>query len=114
MNKTRSEKRKIRQRRVRAKVKGTSLKPRLAIFKSNTAIYAQVIDDEKGITIVSFDSRKAKGKTLTENAKEVGTEIAKLAQDKKVKEVVFDRGGFTYTGVIKALAEAAREGGLKF
>ena len=114
MSKTRLEKRKTRQRRVRAKVRGTSERPRLAVFKSNTAIYAQVIDDEKNATIVACDSRKANGKTLTEKAQETGKEIAKLAVDKKVEKVVFDRGGFTYTGVVKALADSAREGGLKF
>ena len=114
MNKTRFEKRKIRQRRVRAKVRGTSEKPRLAVFKSNTAIYVQLIDDMKSITLVSSDSRKMKGSTLTERAKEVGAEIAKLAKEKKVEAVVFDRGGFTYTGVVKVLADSARENGLKF
>jgi large subunit ribosomal protein L18 len=114
MNKTRSERRKLRQRRVRARVQGTSDKPRLAVYKSNTAIYAQLIDDQKGVTIVACDSRKVKGDKLAEKAKETGKNVAKLALDKKIKEVVFDRGGFTYTGVVKALADSAREAGLKF
>lgn len=104
----------MRHRRVRARVKGTADMPRLSVFKSNTAIYGQVIDDDKAVTIVSADSRKSKGKTLTEKAKEVGLEIAKLAKAKKIDKVVFDRGGYTFTGVVKALAESAREGGLKF
>jgi large subunit ribosomal protein L18 len=73
-----------------------------------------VIDDDKGITIAAADSRKAKGKTPLERAKETGTDIAKRAGEKKVKEVVFDRGGFEYKGKIEALAMGAREGGLKF
>lgn len=112
--KTRTERRKIRQRRVRTKVQGTSDKPRLSVFKSNTAVYAQLIDDVKGETLLSFDSRKAKSKTLSEKATEVGAEIAKLAKDKKIETVVFDRAGYRYTGVIKNLAEEARKGGLKF
>ena len=114
MNKTRNERRKIRQKRVRSKVHGTSDKPRLSVFKSNTEVYAQIIDDDKGITISAFDSRKIKGKTLSEKAIEVGKEIAKLAKEKKVDKVVFDRGGYVFTGVVKNLAEGAREGGLKF
>jgi large subunit ribosomal protein L18 len=114
MVKTRKERRISRKRRVRAKVVGTSKKPRLSVFKSNTAIYAQVIDDEKGVTIASSDSRKAKGDNLTQKAKEVGGEIAKKASEKKVKEVVFDRGGYAFAGTVKSLAEGAREGGLKF
>jgi large subunit ribosomal protein L18 len=114
MNKTRQERRKVRQKRVRSKVQGTSDRPRLSVFKSNTAIYAQVIDDEKGVTVVSADSRKSKGANLTEKAKETGLEIAKLAKAKKVEAVVFDRAGYTFIGVVKALAEGAREGGLKF
>lgn len=114
MTKTREQRRKSRQRRVRAKVQGTSDKPRLSVFKSNTAIYAQLIDDAKAVTIGAFDSRKSKAKTLSEKATEVGTEIAKIAKSKKIESVVFDRAGYQYTGVVKNLAEAAREGGLKF
>lgn len=112
--KTRQEKRKIRHNRVRSKISGTSEKPRLCVFKSNTAIYAQLIDDQKGVTIAATDSRKAEGKNLTEKSIQTGKKIAELGKDKKVKEVVFDRGGYTFTGVVKALADAAREGGLKF
>lgn len=94
-----------RQKRIRATVSGTSLRPRLAIFKSNTALYAQVIDDTKGMTLAA-----AKGK----NAAEVGKAVAQAAAGKGVKKVVFDRGGYIYTGSIKALADAARENGLEF
>lgn len=114
MIKTRAEKRIVRKRRVRAKISGTESRPRLSVFKSNKAIYAQIINDEKGATLVSFDSRKAKSKTPKERAKEVGIEIAKLAIEKKITAVVFDRSGYLYTGVIKTLADGAREGGLKF
>lgn len=103
-----------RRKRIRAKISGTSETPRLSVFKSNRFTYSQLIDDTKGMTIVAFSSEKAKGKTKTEKAKATGMEIAKLALAKKIKEVVFDRGGFRYTGRIKALADGAREAGLKF
>lgn len=102
-----------RHNRLRYKIAGTATRPRLAIFKSNTAVYAQLIDDEAGKTLAAADSRKEKG-TLLEAAKVVGTTIAKKAADLKVTEVVFDRGGFRYQGVVAALADAAREGGLQF
>jgi large subunit ribosomal protein L18 len=101
--------RKLRQKRVRAKVEGTSLRPRLSIFKSLNKIYAQIINDEKGETLVSSSNLKKK---MT--AKEVGLDLAKKAQDKKIKKVVFDKGGFKYHGQIKDLADGAREGGLDF
>ncbi|MDO8565209.1 MAG: 50S ribosomal protein L18 [bacterium] len=91
-----------KRKKIRAKVKGTALRPRLSVFKSNTTVYAQLIDDVSGKTVAS-----AKGS----DAVKVGAEIAKNA---KVKQIVFDRGGYIYTGKIKALADAAREGGLKF
>jgi large subunit ribosomal protein L18 len=94
-----------KRKKIRAKVSGTLEKPRLSVFKSNTAIYAQVIDDVKGTTLVSAQGT---------DAVKVGTEIAKLALTKNVKTVVFDRGGYIYAGKIKSLADAAREGGLKF
>ena len=94
-----------KRKKIRAKISGTALRPRLSVFKSNTAIYAQLIDDVAGKTLAS-----AKGK----DPKTVGAEVAKAAQAKKVSAVVFDRGGYIYTGKVRALAEAAREGGLKF
>ena len=108
------EKRTRRHNRIRAKVKGTNEMPRLNVFKSNTALYAQIIDDIAGKTLVSLSSNEVKGKVGLDKAKQVGVEIAKLAGTKKIKKVVFDRGGYIYTGKIKALAEGAREGGLIF
>ncbi len=103
-----------RHRRIRAKVKGTEERPRLSLYRSSRYVYAQVINDETGKTIVAFSSQKAKGKTFSDRAKETGKEIAKLAIGKGVKQVVFDRGGFQYKGRVKALAESAREAGLTF
>lgn len=103
-----------RHRRVRAKVMGTAERPRLTIYKSNTQVIAQVIDDERGMTLASVISIKEKGKTPGERAVAAGKSIAKAAQEKGVKRVVFDRGGFGYTGSIKAFADAARAAGLEF
>lgn len=103
-----------RHARIRAKVAGTADRPRLAVFRSNRFIYAQLIDDEAGKTIVSADSRSAKGKTSRDRAKETGTALAKTAKEKGIMAVVFDRGGFQYKGSVVALAEGAREGGLTF
>jgi large subunit ribosomal protein L18 len=103
------EKRHRRHRKIRAKIFGTAKVPRLSVFKSNQYIYAQLIDDDKGKTIVS-----AKGKLSIEQAKKIGELIAKKAREKKIEQVVFDRGGYGYHGRVKALAEGAREGGLKF
>jgi large subunit ribosomal protein L18 len=106
-----------RHARVRTKVSGTTECPRLAISKSNKNIIAQIIDDVKGETLVYVSTLDAEIKTKKANkeaAKEVGAAIAKKALDKKIKTVVFDRGGFIYHGVVKELAEAAREAGLDF
>ncbi len=100
--------------RIRAKISGTSSMPRLSVFKSNTSISAQIIDDSKAVTIVSAHSREVKGKGMTEKAMLVGKLVAEKAIAKKIEKVVFDRGGFIYTGNVKALADGAREGGLKF
>jgi large subunit ribosomal protein L18 len=105
--------REMRHKRLRSKISGTAARPRLAVFRSNTAIYAQLIDDTAGKTLTTVDSRKEKG-TGVERAKVVGAAIAKKAADLKITEVVFDRGGFKYQGAIAALADAAREAGLKF
>jgi len=107
-------KRTRRHNRIRAKVEGTSECPRLAVYRSNRYLYAQLIDDEKGVTLASADSRTAKGTTSRERARAVGTAIAEKAAALKVEAVVFDRGGFLYAGSIKQLAEGAREGGLTF
>lgn len=107
--------RKKRAKKVRSKVKGTEGCPRLSIFRSRKFIYAQIIDDEKGKTLVSFDSRKLKkAKNDVETAQKIGEEIAKIAKEKKLEQVVFDRKGYRYHGKVKALAEGARKGGLKF
>lgn len=103
-----------RRMRIRAKVSGTSERPRLSVFKSNKFVSAQLIDDLSGVTLVSASTREIKGKTALEGAREIGKEIAGKAIAKKIEKVVFDRGGYIYTGKIKAVAEGAREGGLKF
>ncbi len=106
--------REMRHKRLRAKIAGTADRPRLCVFRSNTFIYTQLIDDVSGKTLASADSRKEKAGTGVEKAKTVGSVIAKKALEAKVTEVVFDRGGFKYQGSIAALADAAREAGLKF
>jgi large subunit ribosomal protein L18 len=111
---SREQKRKKRHNRVRAKVIGSSERPRLSVFKSNKDIYVQLIDDAKGLTIVSANSLKISGKTLSEKSVIIGSEIANLAKSKNISKVVFDRSGYLYTGLIKALAESARQGGLEF
>ena len=103
--------------RVRTKISGTAERPRLCVYRSNTNLYVQVIDDVAGNTLVSASTMDKEVKTKYANceaAKEVGTLIAKRAIEKNIKTVVFDRGGYIYHGVVKALAEAAREGGLEF
>lgn len=104
-----------RQERIRAALAGTTERPRLTVFKSNTTVYAQLIDDSKGTTLASASTTamKGKGKGL-EHAAEVGKTIAKKAAEKNIKKVVFDRSGYIYTGKIKAIADGAREGGLEF
>jgi large subunit ribosomal protein L18 len=94
-----------RHNRIRAKISGTSERPRLCIYKSNRFLEAQVIDDTKGVTLAAVKM---------DDAKKAGQEIAKMAVAKGISAVVFDRGGFRYTGAIAVLADAAREGGLKF
>jgi len=106
-----------RHKRVRSKISGTAERPRLNVFRSNTNIYAQIIDDISGVTLASASSLD---KEITGNggnkeaAKEVGKLVAQRAADKGITEVVFDRGGYVYHGRVKELAEGAREGGLKF
>ena len=102
-----------RQKRIRAKISGTAAAPRLSVYRSNKYVYAQLINDEAGKTLAASTSLKMKGKMM-EKAKQVGREIAEKAKALKIEKAVFDRGGFIYTGKIKAIAEGAREGGLKF
>ena len=109
--------RKRRHLRVRRKVSGTAERPRLCVYRSNTNLYVQIIDDAAGKTLVSSSTLDKDIKTKHANkeaAKEIGTAIAKKALEKNIKTVVFDRGGYIYHGVVKELAEAAREGGLNF
>ena len=106
-----------RHKRVRTKISGTAECPRLCVFRSNTNVYAQIIDDTKGVTLVQASTLDKEVKTKHSNkeaAKEVGALIAKRAIEKNIKTVVFDRGGYIYHGVVKELADAAREGGLNF
>ena len=111
---SRNDARKVRHERVTEKMFGTSECPRLCVFRSNTNIYAQVIDDTKGVTLVSASSLKLKNGSNIEGAKAVGKAVAEAALKAGITEVVFDRGGYIYHGRVKALAEAAREAGLKF
>jgi len=99
---------------VRAKVVGSDTRPRLAVYKSNTRLMAQIIDDGKGVTLASVSSAQEKGKTPRERAEQAAATLAKRAGEKGVKAVVFDRGGFQYVGTIKAFADAARAAGLEF
>lgn len=103
---------------IRRKVAGTAAKPRLSVFRSNTDIYVQLIDDENGKTIASASSKdkdiKAQKVTKVEVSKLVGTAIARKASELGLKDVVFDRGGYLYHGRVKAIADGAREGGLQF
>ncbi len=114
MNTNKKIRRKIR---TRAKVQGTSERPRLSVFRSNRDIYAQLIDDENGKTLVGLSEKHLTSKAKLKKqdaAKELGLLIANKAKEKKVKKVVFDRGSYAYHGRVKAFAEGAREGGLEF
>ncbi len=111
------EKQALRTRRhirIRSRVNGTAQKPRLAVFRSNRYVYAQLINDEAGTTIASADSRKVAGATLVERGTAVGKELAEKAKKAGIEKAVFDRGGFKYQGVVASLADGAREGGLQF
>ena len=109
-----------RHGRIRNKISGTSLRPRLSVYRSTGEIYAQLIDDEKGVTLLSASTLdkevkpKLQGKTKTEQAQLVGEVLAARALKNKIKTVVFDRGGYLYIGRVKALADSARSAGLEF
>ena len=114
---TQTKRNAIRQRihdRIRRKLSGTSERPRLNVYRSLNHIYAQVIDDQNGVTLVSASSIKLKTGGNVAAAKEIGKAVAELAVKQGIKKVVFDRGGYLYHGRIKALADAAREAGLEF
>ncbi len=116
---TKLEKRSRIRLRIRKKISGTAEKPRIAVFRSNKQIYAQVIDDNNGVTLLSVSSREKEmaaqtGIKKTEQAKLVGKSLAEKCREKGIENVVFDRSGYKYHGRVKSLADAAREGGLKF
>lgn len=113
MAKTAVERRQQRKARIRSRVNGSAQKPRLTIFRSNMAVYAQLIDDENGVTLASASSMKSKKRGVA-GATEVGKALAASAKTKKIENVVFDRNGYAYLGAVKALADAAREAGLHF
>lgn len=116
--KVKTERRQRIRYNIRQKVAGTTAKPRLSVFRSNTEIYAQLIDDTKGVTIASASSRDkdivAQKGNKTEKGKLVGAAIARKATELGLKDVIFDRGGYLYHGRVKSVADGAREGGLKF
>jgi len=118
--KSRNSARLRRHARVRSKISGSAEQPRLNVFRSLTEIYAQLIDDQSGNTIASASTvdkelrAKVEGKGKTEQARLVGEVLAERAKDKGIESIVFDRGGYRYSGRVKALAEGAREGGLQF
>ncbi|MCX6712234.1 MAG: 50S ribosomal protein L18 [Candidatus Vogelbacteria bacterium] len=119
--KTKKEKRERRHMRVRASVIGTALRPRLSVFRSNKHIMTQLIDDETGKTLVAASSAETKGVknkkgdfVKIKQSEEVGQLLAERAKVKKIVQAVFDRGGYRYTGRVKAVAEGARAGGLEF
>ena len=113
-NKIKIEKRARRHKRIRSRIFGTAAIPRLSAFRSNSYIYAQLVNDDTGKTLASSSSLEVKTSNKTVAAKEAGKAIAKKALEQKIKKVVFDRGGYVYTGRVKALADGAREGGLDF
>jgi large subunit ribosomal protein L18 len=112
---SKAQKKKKIKYRIRKKVSGTSARPRLSVFRSNKAIYCQLIDDKAGVTLAQATSKDVNaGENKTESAKNVGMLIAERAKSINVDTVVFDRNGYLYHGRVKSLAEGAREGGLKF
>ncbi len=110
---THREKRAHRRRRVRSRVKGTGIRPRLSVFRSNRYVWVQLINDETGHTLAAFGTRDLSG-PRTATAATIGEKIAGEAREKKISAAVFDRGGYRYHGIVKAVAEGARAGGLKF
>lgn len=107
-------KRERRKKRIRAKIFGTATRPRFSVFRSNKYMTAQLVDDANGVTLAAATTKNVKSGNLSDKAKAIGQDIAKQALTKNIKEVVFDRGGYLYTGSVMALAEGAREAGLKF
>ncbi|TSC83481.1 MAG: large subunit ribosomal protein L18 [Parcubacteria group bacterium Gr01-1014_17] len=112
--KTKTQNRERRHRRIRARVIGTPVRPRLSVFRSNRFLSAQIIDDEAARTLASISTRGAKGKTKLLQARAAGEAIASAAVKLGIKKAAFDRGGYGYLGAVRALAEGARAGGLEF
>jgi large subunit ribosomal protein L18 len=113
MKNIKREKKERRHKRIRSKISGTSSRPRVSAYKSNTELFVQVIDDTNAKTLLSISTKKESGKTKTEKSSSAGKSLAKKMLDEKTTEAVFDRGGNLYTGRIKAFVEGLREGGLK-
>ncbi|MDP2734922.1 MAG: 50S ribosomal protein L18 [bacterium] len=103
-----------RRARVRGRVTGTAKRPRLSVFRSSKHVFAQIINDEKGVTLAAVSDAGEAGSTKRERAFAAGKKLAEAARKKKIKQVVFDRGGYAYHGRVQAVAEGAREGGLEF
>jgi large subunit ribosomal protein L18 len=115
MSSVKTERRQKVKWRIRRKLSGTSARPRLSVFRSNTGIYAQLIDDINGLTLASLSSKELGLKSLSvDNSKQVGIALAKKAIEGGISTCVFDRSGYLYHGNVKSLADGAREGGLKF
>jgi large subunit ribosomal protein L18 len=114
MTPSKTDLRLARRRRIRAKVQGTKDRPRLSVYRSLKRLVVQLIDDQTGRTIVSASTPEVKSKLNVDGAKKLGALVAKKAKEAKISSIVFDRGGYKYHGRIKALADAAREGGLQF
>jgi large subunit ribosomal protein L18 len=114
MTRTKIQHRQSRKKRIRARVQGTAARPRLSVFRSLTRMTAQLIDDTAGKTLVAASTTEAKAKLSKEGAAKLGTLLAKKAKDAGITVVVFDRNGYKYHGRVQSLADAAREGGLKF
>ncbi|MFW5888192.1 MAG: 50S ribosomal protein L18 [Patescibacteria group bacterium] len=113
--KQKTAQKKRRQTRIRAKIKGTQEKPRFSVYKSNKSMFLQLIDDVQGITLVSVSPKEIKkSKNKTDLGEKMGAKLAEKAKEKNIAEVVFDRGGCPFHGRVKAVAEAAKEQGLKF
>ena len=111
---SKQQKRIHKRRRIRAKVKGTAVRPRCAMFKSNMALSVQLVDDTVGTTLLGLSTLTIKSGTKKEKAEQLGEQTAKQAIGKNITHIVFDRGGFTYGGIVEAFANAARKGGLVF
>ena len=114
MTTTKTTKRIRRHARVRSQVSGTAERPRLSVYRSNRYLTAQLIDDVAAHTLAAVSTKGGSGKTFTDRASEAGKQMAELAKKAGVTDIVFDRGGFRYTGRVRAFAEGAREGGLNF